>query len=108
MWMDYNFAWLTGLGDDDAHAMAMNVTATLESWAQSTFSGIAATNYQGSMQVTALNDAGYTPIFMNDAMYDQLPAQSYEDGNYQRLKTIQKAVDPTGFFPGRTGGFKYT
>jgi len=41
-------------------------------------------------------------------MFGQQPYQTYGDGSYARLKAIQKVVDPNGFFPKRTGGFKYT
>jgi hypothetical protein len=49
----------------------------------------------------------YTPTFLNDAMYDQLPLQSYGDVTYQKLKGIQEDYDPSGLFPTRTGGFKF-
>ena len=54
-------------------------------------------------------DDGYSPpAFMNDAMFDQNVLQWYGNETYQRLKDIQKAYDPIGFFPDRTRGFKLT
>jgi Berberine and berberine like len=49
-----------------------------------------------------------TKIYSNDAMFDQLPYQTFPGNNYARLKAIQKKYDPNGFFATRTGGFKYT
>lgn len=49
----------------------------------------------------------YNPTFLNDAMYDQKPLQSYGQSTYERLQSIQKKYDPSGFFLGRTGGFKF-
>ncbi|RDL40051.1 FAD-binding-containing protein [Venustampulla echinocandica] len=104
MWMDYNLSWLTPLGDDTAHSMAMNITATIDEYAKKTYVGVPSTHYQSG----DLEGLEYGPIFMNDATYDQKPLQTYENDGYNRLKTIQKSVDPEGFFPGRTGGFKFT
>jgi hypothetical protein len=104
MWMEYDVSWLTALGDNDAHAMAMNITATIDEYAKTTYAGVASSHYQSG----DLEEAEYDPIFLNDAMYDQLPLQSYENNAYARLKSIQKGVDPDGFFATRTGGFKFT
>ena len=46
-------------------------------------------------------------IYSNDAMFDQLPYQTYPGSNYARLKAIQRKYDLNGFFATRTGGFKY-
>jgi hypothetical protein len=43
---------------------------------------------------------------MNDAAPDQDPYSSYGETNLQRLVTIKKQYDPTGFFTERQGGFK--
>lgn len=104
MWMEYDISWLTALGDDDAHSMAQNITATIDEYVRATYAGVENTHYQsGDLDVEE-----YNPIFLNDAMYDQLTLQSYEQNGYAKLKAIQKAVDPNGFFPSRTGGFKFT
>ncbi|KAF4121385.1 FAD/FMN-containing dehydrogenase [Geosmithia morbida] len=47
----------------------------------------------------------YLPLFMNDAAWDQNVTGTYS--RYAEFKQIQKAVDPTGFFPTRGGGFVY-
>lgn len=102
MWMEYDISWLTVLGDEDAHSMAINITETIDEYVKTTYANVPSTHYQAGN----LEDAEYTPIFMNDAMYDQLSLQSYENGGFAKLKAIQKSVDPEGFFPSRTGGFK--
>jgi hypothetical protein len=106
MWMEYDISWLSSLTDDAAHMMAMNITATVDEWAKATYAGIEPTNYKGPTDPAGLENDEYTAIFMNDAMYDQKPLQSYDNNGYTRLSAIQKAVDPEGFFTTRTGGFK--
>jgi hypothetical protein len=106
MWMEYDISWITGLSDDIAHTMAKNITTTLEAWAEARFAGIKSTNYKGPTDPAGLENDEYTAIFLNDAMYDQQPLQSYENDGYARLTSVQKAVDPEGFFATRTGGFK--
>jgi hypothetical protein len=106
IWMQYEISWLTSLADTDAHSMAMDIDTTVDEWAKATFAGIQSTNYKGPTDTAGLEEAQYTPIYLNDAMYDQLPLQSYENNAYTRLASIQKAVDPNGFFAGRAGGFK--
>lgn len=106
MWMEYDISWLTSLTDDLAHSMAMNITATVDEWAKANYGGIKSTNYKGPTDPAGLENDEYTAIFLNDAMYDQLPLQSYDNNGYARLTTIQKAIDPDGFFATRTGGFK--
>jgi hypothetical protein len=104
MWMEYDVSWLSSLGDEDAHAMAMNITEAIDEHVATKYAGVKNSNYVSGNLVAAAQ----TPIFLNDAMFDQLPLQSYGKSSYNRLKGIQKAVDPKGFFPQRTGGFKYT
>jgi hypothetical protein len=106
MWMEYDISWPTALTDDAAHSMAINITATVEEWAKTKYAGIRSSNYKGPTDQADLENAEYTAIFLNDAMYDQLPLQSYDNNGYMRLTAIQKAVDPGGFFATRTGGFK--
>jgi hypothetical protein len=105
MWMEYDISWLTAAGDADADAMARNITETIDEYAKTTYAGVESSHFQ---EPESDWEVEYTPIFMNDAMYDQLPLQSYENNGYERLKAIQKSVDPQGFFPSRTGGFKFT
>jgi hypothetical protein len=45
--------------------------------------------------------------FLNDAMFDQLPLQSYGGDNYERLKETQGKYDPEGLWSKRQGGFKF-
>lgn len=47
----------------------------------------------------------YLPLFMNDAAGDQNVTGTYQE--YAKLKGIQEAMDPEGFFPSRGGGFVY-
>lgn len=104
IWMEYDVSWLTALGDDSAHSMAMNITANIDAYVKTKYAGIARTHHgSGDPGCEELN-----PIFMNDAMYDQMTLQSYENNGYAKLKAIQQLVDPTGFFPSLTGGFKFT
>ena len=120
MWMEYDISWLTELGDDHAHAQAMNLTDYILPYARSTYPGVAPTHYSGSgsgsgsgssssggeggEEVGGLDTTSYTPIFTNDAMYDQTPLQSYR--GYNNLVSAKANWDPEGFFTNRTGGFK--
>jgi hypothetical protein len=59
---------------------------------------------------TWLDEAGmsrdiYLPLFINDAAGDQPVFQSYKE--FEKLKALQRSVDPKGLFSGRAGGFKY-
>jgi hypothetical protein len=105
MWIEYDISWLTAVGDADADAMARNITETIDEYAKTTYAGVESSHFQEPERDWEVE---YTPIFMNDAMYDQLPLQSYENNGYARLKAVQKSVDPKGFFPSRAGGFKFT
>jgi hypothetical protein len=105
MWIEYDISWLTAAGDADADAMARNITETIDEYAKTTYAGVESSLFQEPERDWEVE---YTPIFMNDAMYDQLPLQSYENNGYARLKAVQKSVDPEGFCPSRTGGFKFT
>lgn len=101
--MEYDISWLSGINDDLAHSMAMNITASIQNYAETRYAGVLNSNYR-SGDVTWEE---YNPTFLNDAMYDQKPLQSYGQATYDRLKSIQKAYDPSGLFPTRTGGFKF-
>lgn len=76
--------------DDD---LFQNATRTLVEWIDS--------------KVPEWSDDGqaYLPLFMNDAAWDQNVTGTYK--GYADFKRIQKVIDPTGFFPGRAGGFVY-
>ena len=50
----------------------------------------------------------FNPTFTNFATHDQRPLQSYGMEAYERLKEIQRSVDPEGVFVGRMDRFKYT
>ena len=104
VWMEYDISWLAQPNDDLAHSMAMNITASIDEYAQAKYAGVKNSNYRAG----DLETEEYNPQFLNDAMYDQKPLQSYGEANYERLKRIQKKYDPSGLFPGRTGGFKFT
>ena len=84
--------------------MAVNITSSITAYAETTYKGVKNTNYQSGDVMTE----EYNPLYLNDAMYDQKPLQSYGQRNFDQLKSIQQKYDPSGFFPGRTGGFKYT
>lgn len=104
VWMEYDISWLTSGSDDLAHSMAMNITNEIDTYAQKKYAGVANSHYVSG----DLTWEEYSPTFLNDAMYDQLPLQSYGAATYDKLKTIQKTYDPNGLFPTRTGGFKFT
>ncbi|PVH82788.1 FAD-binding domain-containing protein [Cadophora sp. DSE1049] len=102
MWMAVTVSWLTKLGDTDAYRIATEIMDNVVKYTKQTYPGVKGSNFK-----TGLPDDGYQPpIFMNDAMADQKVLQGYGNETYARLKSIQKAYDPIGFFPSRTGGFK--
>jgi hypothetical protein len=104
IWMEYDISWLTAVNDNTAHNMAMNITASILDYAKAKYAGVKNSHYiSGDLEVEK-----YSPTFLNDAMYDQKPLESYGQANYDRLKSIQEAYDPSGLFPSRTGGFKYS
>jgi hypothetical protein len=104
MWMEYTISWLTALGDGIAQGIAKQQTSDIETYSKTKYAGVKNSHYQaGDLAVKE-----YNPIFYNDAMFDQKPLQSLGNSTYERLQNYQKAVDPSGFFSTRTGGFKYT
>jgi hypothetical protein len=103
VWMEHDISWLSSLVDTVAHAVAMNIKQSIDDYAQKKYNGVKNTNYQEGDVMRG----EHNPTFLNDAMYDQKPLQSCQD-TYARLKSIQHKYDPTGFFLGRTGGFKFT
>lgn len=104
LWIDLVISWETAVGDDVAASFAEQILSDIDSYVRTTYAGVPNTRYvEGNLTYEE-----YNPLFLNDAMYDQQPAQSYGGNSYERLRAIQKQVDPNGFFPTRTGGFKYT
>ncbi|KAH9218626.1 hypothetical protein DL95DRAFT_423351 [Leptodontidium sp. 2 PMI_412] len=102
MWMAATVSWVTKLGDADAYKSATEIMNNMVTYTKQTYPGL-----QGSNFKSGLPDDGYQPpIFMNDAMTDQKVLQGYGNETFERLKSVQKAYDPIGFFPARTGGFK--
>lgn len=104
IFMEYDISWQLGVNDDTAHSFAMAITDEIDRYAMDTYGGAACTNSVGPSQ----EDDSFTPIFMNDAMYDMQPLQSYKNGSYERLLQAKRKYDPEGFFTERTGGFKFT
>lgn len=103
VWMEYDISWLTAPNDNLAHSMAMNITSSIDAYAQRKYAGVLNSHYKSGNVMWE----EYNPTFLNDAMYDQKPLQSYGQARYDRLKRIQKTYDPSGLFPTRTGGFKF-
>jgi hypothetical protein len=104
VWMEYDISWLSGLNDDLVHSMAMDITDSILQYSKTTYAGVLPSHYQTG----DVEEVSYNPIFLNDAMYDQKPLESYGQATYDRLKRIQQAYDPSGLFPSRTSGFKFT
>lgn len=111
MWMEYDISWLTALEDDEAHGLAMNITSTVKEQVAATYGekGYTNTNAQPGAAVVGEGDGrgGENLYFLNDAMFDQLPLQSYGGDNYERLKETQGKYDPEGLWSKRQGGFKF-
>lgn len=104
IWIDLSISWGTAAADATAYSIATTLADDVENYAKSTYLGVPNTRYvEGNLAYEE-----YDPLYSNDCMYNQQPYQTYGDGSYARLRAIQKEVDPGGFFPGRTGGFKYT
>jgi hypothetical protein len=104
MWMEYDISWLAEVNDDIAHGMSMNITESILAYTKTNYAGVRNSHYRSGN----LAEVQYNPVFLNDAMYDQKPLQSYGQETYEQLKGIQEAYDPAGLFPTRTGGFKFT
>lgn len=103
MFMQYTTSWYTAAEDKTAHNTAIAITNDLDSYVREKYPDVNASN-----SCEGTNKGKYTPIFMNDAMYDQKPLQSYGAETYARMKTVRDQVDPGNFFVKRTGGFKFT
>ena len=106
MFMEYDTIWETSLGDSDAFTFAQNITSSITSYAQRKYSGVKNSKSTGGR--SDLERVKYNPIFMNDATHDQDPLHSYGEQAYERLKAIQRSIDPQGVFATRTYGFKFT
>lgn len=108
VWMEYDVSWLTALEDDEAHAMAINITTTVKEMVKEKYDGkgLKNTNWQPGGAGVGEGDGkgGEGLTFLNDAMFDQDPVASYGMGGQEKLKEVKGVVDPGRFF-GRTGGF---
>jgi len=103
VWIDLLVSWETAAVDTVADDIMVNLQTNIDTYTQQRYPGVPNTRYVAG----DLSYEEYNPIYLNDAMFDQKPMQTYGGTSYARLKAIQKAVDPEGFFPTRTGGFKY-
>jgi hypothetical protein len=65
---------------------------------------VAATQANPQSRIAEFSEL-YLPYFANDAGQFQNVTGAYS--NFAELSTIQKAVDPEGFFATRTGGWKF-
>lgn len=112
MWMEYDISWLTALEDNEAHGLAVNITATAKAQVREDYGGRGYVNTNAGEGAAIVGEGdgkgGENLYFLNDAMYDQEPLQSYGNGNYEKLKTTQKKYDPEGLWSGRQGGFKFS
>lgn len=104
--MDYDMSWLTALGDKTAQNLARAVIQEVDTYAKTTYPGVPSTHSAGGARPNWLFEQ-YSPTFLNDAMFDQKPLQSYGQANYNRLKSIWQSVDPAGFWSTRMNGFKF-
>ena len=95
---------MTVAGDDTAYSLAKGITNILEDYAQAKFAGVKNTHYVSG----DVMQEEYNPLNYSEATFDQSPLQTYGTATYTRLKGIQTAYDPIGFFPSRTGGFVFT
>lgn len=103
MWLEYDISWTLAVNDAVMATFVTNITKGTQDYARDLYSKSKPTNYvAGDTTFTNFN-----PLFLNDAMYNQLPLQSYGSETYQQLAALQKEVDPNGFFSKRTGGFKF-
>jgi hypothetical protein len=106
MLLQYTFAWPTSIDDADAKEMIIAQTELLQTLLNSTeFAGQKASHYVA--QEGKSDDEIYSWVFYNDAMDDQNPLRGYGEENFDRLKAIQRSVDPQRVFTERIGGFKY-
>jgi uncharacterized protein (DUF2062 family) len=103
MWMAMSIGWVLDDNDAEAAQQANDITNDIAAYPKVTYPGVKNSNYKTG---NLLQDEYSPTVFMNDASADQEVLQGYGDATYQRLKAIQKEVDPIGFFPTRTGGFK--
>lgn len=101
MWIDLSVSWATGAADSTANSIATTLASDIVKYSKNACPGVRNTRYvKGNLAYEE-----YDPLYSNDCMYNQQPYQTYGDGSYARLKSIQKSVNPCGLFPGRTGGF---
>lgn len=100
IWMEYDISWVNPFDETNAFAYADHFTQDIVAYAKTTYPGAVSTH-----QTNAADQ--YSPLFLNDGMFDQATSLFYKPTVYQRLKGIQKARDPNGFFSTRTGGAKF-
>ncbi|KAL2066453.1 hypothetical protein VTL71DRAFT_2524 [Oculimacula yallundae] len=102
MWMAISVSWVTKLGDSDAYRAATEIMNNVVSYAKLRYPGARASNFKNGKE-----GDGYRPsVFMNDAMAGQDVLRGYGNETFERLRSVQRAYDPIGFFPERTGGLK--
>lgn len=104
MWMGFTISWLTNVSDSTAYDISKTLSTNLEAFVQENYAGDLSTNEEPGTQGKG---AGNEFVYLNDAMGDQRPLESYGEGNYQKLKSIQRRYDPEGVLQSKTGGFKY-
>lgn len=92
--LEYQCKWSRKDDDEVLRGMAQEMTAWLES---------ARPKWLAEAGIAAGNNC--MPYFMNDAAEDQKVVESYRD--YEKLKALQRSIDPDGLFRTRLGGFKY-
>ena len=101
--MEYDISWLSPETDEKAAEYITQITEPAQKYAEEKYSDTKPTHWkEGETARTNFN-----PFFMNDAMYNQDPQRFYGEGTYEKLREIQREVDPEGFFHERTGGFKF-
>lgn len=103
MWIGYTISWLTNISDSTAYAISRKLSSDLEAFVQANYAGELSTHEE----VGGEKGAGNEFVYLNDAMDDQRPLESYGRENFERLKSIQRRYDPEEVLQSRTGGFKY-
>ena len=94
MLIDLSISWATAAADPTAYSIAATLANDIDIYSKTTYPDVANTRYvKGNLAYEE-----YEPIYSNDCTYDQQPYETYGDGSYARLKSIQKSVDPDRFF----------
>lgn len=101
IWMEYDVSWVNPLDEQRAFSYADHFTQDIVQYVRS--------KHPNTKSTKQTNNAdGFTPLFLNDGMYDQATSLFYRSSVYQTLKTLQAQRDPNGLFSKRTGGAKFT